>query len=389
MQLAANSSLVLTDLSSLKRFADSQGAISYSGFYQLIVPGLIRSVHEEKVLRELGDRLIVLAEHAHAFREMEGLGHVSQILVSLPLPRQYNAVGRYYQALCIQRFGRGDVERPVSLFELAVENAPPQYRVRAIISLSANAFYKRDYESTARLCDEASRLASRNDLCDPYATLHIQRMSALINSEDGNHSGSVALLENLFPLARTISRWHPHVYYDYMNSLAVELCEVGRLEEASNISQIVLASPFAPAYPEWSDTNGEIALRSRRASRSVVAISQWNPESDNQSTSQTGNLVQMIAARRSDIAETRDTVAAPTKQRASVVNLLEWKNEVNERKGILKDRQTRLKELKKLPTEDKIAEIWGRLGDEDVDDDLLCEALLLLEDYQPEENQGS
>jgi hypothetical protein len=63
--------------------------------------------------------------------------------------------------------------------------------------------------------------------------------------------------------------------------------------------------------------------------------------------------------------------------------------EVIERKITLKNRQTRLKELKKLPTEDKIAEIWGRLGDEDVDDDLLCEALLILEDYQPEENQGS
>lgn len=62
---------------------------------------------------------------------------------------------------------------------------------------------------------------------------------------------------------------------------------------------------------------------------------------------------------------------------------------MTERKNTYKDRQTRLEELKKLPTEDKIAEIWGRLGDQDVDDDLLCEALLILEDYGPEENQGS
>lgn len=61
---------------------------------------------------------------------------------------------------------------------------------------------------------------------------------------------------------------------------------------------------------------------------------------------------------------------------------------MTEPKSTLKDRKTRLKELKKLPTEDKIAEIWGRLGDEDVDDDRLCEALLILEDYPPEENQG-
>ena len=41
--------------------------------------------------------------------------------------------------------------------------------------------------------------------------------------------------------------------------------------------------------------------------------------------------------------------------------MLERENEVTERKTTLKDRQTRLKELKKLPTEEKIAEIWGRL----------------------------
>jgi hypothetical protein len=72
-----------------------------------------------------------------------------------------------------------------------------------------------------------------------------------------------------------------------------------------------------------------------------------------------------------------------------VLLILSGKKPVTERKSTFKDRQTRLKELKKLTTEDKIAEIWGRLGDEDVDDDLLCEALLILEDYRPDENQGS
>ena len=186
-----------------------------------------------------------------------------------------------------------------------------------------------------------------------------------------------------------MSQWQLHVYYDYLDNLAVELCEVGRLEEARNISQIVLASPFAPAYPEWSETSDEIAGRGRRASRSVVAFTQWISESENQITSEAGNLVQLVAPQRFDIASPPDFVTTHTQQRASVVNLLDWKNEVTERKSISKDRQTRLKELRKLPTEDKIAEIWGRLGDEEVDDDLLCEALLILEDYQPEENQGS
>jgi hypothetical protein len=214
-------------------------------------------------------------------------------------------------------------------------------------------------------------------------------MVAYINSEEGNHRDALALLEKLFPLALHVRSSQPYVYYDYMNGLAVELCEVGRLEEARNISQIVLASPFAPAYPEWRETTNEIVLRGRLASRSVVASYQWTSESESQTTSEAGNLVQLAAPQRSGSTSPQDSVATRTKQRARVVTLVEWKNEMAERKSIPQDRQTRLKELKRLPTEDKIAKIWGRLGDEEVNDDLLCEALLILEDYQPEENQGS
>lgn len=45
------------------------------------------------------------------------------------------------------------------------------------------------------------------------------------------------------------------------NSLAVELFAVWRLEEAKNVSQIVLASPFASPYPEYRETREEIALK--------------------------------------------------------------------------------------------------------------------------------
>lgn len=389
MQTAASNSLCFTGFFSLERLADWETAASHGELYQLISSELVNRAYTKQVLRDLGKTLVTLAEHAHASRQIDALEQLSQILVRASLSRAYEDIGRYYQALCIHRFGLGDIEHAGRLISQVAESAPPKYRARAMVSLGASSYRKGDNQSALSLYREAASFSSRNGLYDPYSTIQAQRMVAVINSEEGNHVGSARLLEGLFPFARTMGRWQPHLYYDYMNSLAVELCEVGRLEEARNISQIVLASPLAAAYPEWRETNDEIALRSRRASRSVVAISQWNPESENEVTSETGNLVQLIASRRPDIAETRNTVAAPSKQRASVVNLLEWKNEVNERRGILKDRQTRLRELKKLPTEDKIAEIWGRLGDEDVDDDLLCEALLLLEDYQPEENQGS
>lgn len=54
-------------------------------------------------------------------------------------------------------------------------------------------------------------------------------------------------LEQLYPLARFAP---PNIYFDYINSLAVQFGEVGRLEEARNVSASVVAFPFAPHYPE-------------------------------------------------------------------------------------------------------------------------------------------
>ncbi|HEY3136596.1 MAG TPA: hypothetical protein VGL29_11270 [Blastocatellia bacterium] len=134
----------------------------------------------------------------------------------------------------------------------------------------------------------------------------------MINGLEGNHRGAVALLETLFPLACSVRASQPHLYYDYLNSLAVELCEVERLEEARNVSKVVLASPFAPAYPEWQETREEIELKARRASRWVVAIQRSEergrrPESRRQKlvgrqqtavSKQSENVVALSEARR-------------------------------------------------------------------------------------------
>ncbi|HYP25073.1 MAG TPA: hypothetical protein VE262_00005, partial [Blastocatellia bacterium] len=56
----------------------------------------------------------------------------------------------------------------------------------------------------------------------------------------------------------------------FLNSYAVELSEVGRSEEAKNISTLVCSSPFAPYDPEWRKTLSEINQKMPR--RSVVKI---------------------------------------------------------------------------------------------------------------------
>jgi hypothetical protein len=69
-----------------------------------------------------------------------------------------------------------------------------------------------------------------------------------------------------------VARQNPLYFYFYHNELAVEFAELGRLAEAEAASAIALASPFAPAYPEWSETRDEIAAKRVAATPSVVAV---------------------------------------------------------------------------------------------------------------------
>ena len=52
-------------------------------------------------------------------------------------------------------------------------------------------------------------------------------------------------------------------------------------------------------------------------------------------------------------------------------------------------RQARLKELAKLTTREKLLRIINMIGDERVGDDQLLRALIVLEDVEPNDNQGS
>jgi tetratricopeptide (TPR) repeat protein len=329
MQTAANNNLVLTDSSSFGLFADSQAAISIGEFYQRIASHLIRCVHKDQFLRELGDRLVVAAEHSHAFRQIEMLEQVSEALVSLPLPREYEAVGRYYQALCVQRFGHGNVGQAARLLEHVAENAPTRYRLRALVSLGANSTHKGDYQSALSFYYDAGRFASRQRLYDPHALLVSPKDVAVVTSLEGNHRHAVALLENLFPLAHAMRLAQPHAYYDYMNSLAVELCVVGRLEAARNASEIVLASPFARAYPEWRETYNEITLKSRRASRDIVAVHRRIVEYRNQRVCEPQNLVRLPVRQSGDSATATEPVSGESKQPARLLSFLEWAKKMN------------------------------------------------------------
>ena len=103
------------------------------------------------------------------------------------------------------------------------------------------------------------------------------------------------------------------MYYDFLNSYAVKLGEAGCMYKASNISRVVLASPFAYAYPEWQGTASDL----RGLSRSFAAINPhfYLPR----------NLPSMPASR--DEVETTEQ-----SQQARVVNLQTWQRKIAKRK---------------------------------------------------------
>jgi hypothetical protein len=106
---------------------------------------------------------------------------------------------------------------------------------------------------------------------------------------------------------------------------------------ARNASPIALASPFASAYPEWRKAREELEWKSKMPKQSngdPHDSTNPNPSTDD-------------------------------------------------------ERQARLKELAKLTTREKLLRIMNMIGDERVGDDQLLRVLIVLEDAEPNKNQGS
>jgi hypothetical protein len=250
--------------------AELSKAISPAEFYQLIASELIKGIYAKKSLGELANNLITLADHAYTIRQMSAVDQASQIILALPVSGEYKSAAHYYHGLYIKR--QGLISEARVLFERAAEHSPLRYRAKALQSLGAIFYEGGDYKSALPLCLEACRIATRTKELDPIITIHAQHLIAGLKSLDGDHRGSVAYIENLLPLVYAVRSSYPALYFNILNSLAVELGEVGRLEEAGNISNLVLASPYVIAYPEWRETGDDIERKGYRSPRSFVPL---------------------------------------------------------------------------------------------------------------------
>jgi len=316
MLTAANSNLLVTEFSSLSRSGFTQVEVRQEGFYQQFASKLARRINSRQVFENLAQRLIAIADRAYVIRRMEVVEQASRMLMNLPLPRHYESVCQYYIALCLGR--QRKFADAGLLLEQIVEETPSQHRPKVIISLAGSYFDRGNFQSALPLYIEAGKASLDGNRPDICTAIHSQKMIAVLKSIDGNHQGALDDLEKLFPLAHSVSRSNGPLFCDFLNSYAVELTEVGRLPEALNVIRIVLASPFASAYPEWRETGEDIRRRGRRPYRSIAVFTQRTLKPNN-------------LAFLPNRDEERKWTPNPFQQSAPVVNLKTWKDEMGKK----------------------------------------------------------
>ena len=231
------------------------------------------SLHaSRKDLRALGDQLAAIAQHARVAHRTEAVDWASQAILTLPLPSEFQIIGRYYQAFCQQQAGQTEASR-ITLTKVADEG-PPGYRERAVLDLGSSLFRTGDFQGSALSFVEAARATRRTDFLT-----HVQAIwnLAIVRSVDGDHRGSLQNLEQLSPVISALGRYHPTLYYDHFNSLAVEMSAVGRNREAKQIINKLLALPIAGRYPTWRETADEIAINEARGVSCPLTFAIWSP----------------------------------------------------------------------------------------------------------------
>lgn len=227
-------------------------AAKYGGLYQRLFSGIAS-------FKELGNRITREIEAAHAFRQTEKVRELSRILINIPI-REYQLIAQYYLAWCECRESKYEA----GALEQVIDQSRT-YKVKALLSRGALEGRRSDLRSALYFYTEA--LKAKPSLSEYVTAI---RSISFIKSLEGFHKSALKDLERLMPVLRYSE---PLAFYDYLNSYAVELGEVGRKQEARNVIRHVLTSPFIHAYPEWQETAQEL----KEPNRSFVAVPSIEP----------------------------------------------------------------------------------------------------------------
>jgi hypothetical protein len=377
---AASNNLVLTSFSSLKRLAEFEKRFSHAGLYQGIAQNLIRGLKTNQALADFVAKLASVADDAHQIRQFEVVGHVGRLLLNLPLFRHLESVGLYYEALSLNQGTRGDTVSAGSIFHQIADSGPLHYRARTMLALGANSFTAGDRQTAMSFYREVMRIVTRRRVFDPATLYTASRMTAVIKGMEGDHRGAAADLGRMLPLARMASSVQPYAYYDYLNTLAVELLELGRIEPARRASEIAVASPFANAYPEWRETFEDIEAKSQRGSRSSVGVRQPTSETEKDgrylSRKKTDNLLRLPAPEPRAPAGLAD---GPQDTQARVLNFQQWKTAIKASSRAIPEEVTP-EQRRRMTTGEKLIRLMDLISQDETDDETIDRILEAVEE---------
>lgn len=205
-----------------------------------------------------------------------GIDEIASNCRSLAISRDFGALkvlsGRfsndlsfYYDAIAEGH----SLFNPSFFFDLRMDD---RYQPRVILT-GGQCFLQNGGEISIarRLIDESQRRAVRQN--DWLTVYQAATQTAIIASIEGDHRGALSGIRKMWPLVHHLSRRLPVLYYYFLNTIAVELSELGELDQARRLASVCIASPYVNAYPEWVETLKEILSITRPPTGLSVLIS--------------------------------------------------------------------------------------------------------------------
>lgn len=207
-------------------------------------------------VRQTINALTLQAEHARSLRELEKVGTIAESLMKITKPFGLEAIAVYYKGISLNRGGGGS-SASIQIFETLSEYPLAVVRARAILALGSIAFSLGNYDEATTRYERAAKMFNPLGTLDPVGNFHLAMMQAVLTSVRGDHKTALAQLINMSKITAEIHL--PVLQYTLMNSIALELAATSQIASAQSLINQVVRCPIAKYFPEWRQTQMEIA----------------------------------------------------------------------------------------------------------------------------------
>ncbi len=207
---------------------------------------------------------------AHFLRDNDALAQIGNRLLDLSVNTEQQ--GLFFSALSKKSQNPYQAKNELeNLLESSSQN------IRNAANLMLGGYYcsfKGDLKSASTHNMKAAQVALKKENYLIYFVA--QQVTSLILSINGNHRRSLDILRELRPIADWLGLIFPTAYFDFYNSVAYELFQLGECRNAHHIITKVCASHLKTLRPEWEETKREIEQVYKPKLR--LRMRGWRPE---------------------------------------------------------------------------------------------------------------